>query len=255
MDNNKTALTHRVTAIAVAYLDGLGCKPVETEVPVAPGWVADVAGFWYPTKTEAKRLQLNKRAAEVGELFDWPRVFGYGPFTILVEVKTTKQDFARDRKWTLPPPAHLCFVAYPHGVVDKTELPKGWHGLETSATGARLQKVVRPFCSVHPQHLGIMLDFVANVGIRRDHRTRYAADRAWIKAYNVEDREKQTQYRAERLLDNLANWLQGTGFQAERTFRELLADVGIKKLPKYAKGGAAYFQELKRALDRTDGTR
>lgn len=253
MDKNKTPLTHRVTAMAVAYLDGLGCKPVETEVPVAPGWVADVASYWYPTLTEAKRMQLNKRVANVGELFDWPRVFGYGPFSVLVEVKTTKQDFARDRKWSCPPPAHFCFVAYPRGMIDEGELPQGWHGLETSADGTQLKKVSPAHCNVHPQHPGILLDFIANVGIRRDHRTRYAAERAWIKAANTEDRKTQKQYRAAKLLDNLANWLRGTGRGAHESFEQMLKDAGIKALPKYAREGAAYFRELKQTLAATDG--
>ena len=37
-DRNKTALTKHVTAAAIAYLDERGCKPIETEVAVEPGW-------------------------------------------------------------------------------------------------------------------------------------------------------------------------------------------------------------------------
>ena len=58
LDLNKTPLTHRITALAAAFLDAHGFKPVETEVPVASGWVADVASFVYPTMTEAKKLRL-----------------------------------------------------------------------------------------------------------------------------------------------------------------------------------------------------
>lgn len=249
MDNNKTALTHRVTAIAAAYLTGLGCPLVETEVPVTPGWVADLATWCCPSRSIGKRLHLERLARQwldipVDDPFD--HVFGGGPLTILVEVKTSRADFA-DRKWTLPRPAHICFVAYPQGIVH--EVPSGWYGLETSADGKTFRKVIRHVATITPQHLGLTTDFIAAVGSRRANRTRGVALRAFHKAYNAKDREQQTQYRAARLLDNLAGWLRGDRIQAGQSLDELLEDAGIKKLPVYAKDAAEYFRELKRALD------
>ncbi|KKM63582.1 hypothetical protein LCGC14_1510010 [marine sediment metagenome] len=254
MDANKTALTHRVTAIAAAYLAGLGCKPVETEVPVAPGWVADVATFWYPSKSMGKRLHLERLARQwLGTLEDDAnlvhRAFGNGPFTILVEVKTSRADFKSDCKWKLHKPAHICFLAYPEGVVARHELPEGWFGLETSSDGKAFRKVIRTSAEITPQHLGLTTDFICAVAIRRAHRTQHVALRAAAKAYNAEDRETQIQYKGARLLTNLAAWLEGVGFPAGRSFDEMLDDAGIKKLPKYARDAAAYFQSLKRVKD------
>ena len=60
LDRNKTDLTHRLTALAEGHLTVLGCKPIETEVPVG-GFIVDVAGFTYPTMTEMKKGKLLKR--------------------------------------------------------------------------------------------------------------------------------------------------------------------------------------------------
>jgi len=149
LDRNKTALTHRVTATASAYLYALGCKPVETEVFIRRKWVADVASYWYPTHTEFKKLRLERLARHIiapdisrANWKDWwPRVYGDGPFTVLVEVKTTRGDYTKDkRKWnTEAKPAHFCFLAYPKGMVE--EVPKGWYGLETNPKGDRLRKL------------------------------------------------------------------------------------------------------------------
>lgn len=254
-DDNKTALTHRVTAVAAAYLDGLGCKPVETEVPVRPGWVADLASFWYPTATEAKKLHMNQRAREIlgakAKNWSWakclPRTYGDGPLTVLVEVKTSTSDFKGDPKWKRDWPAHMCFLAVPSGIVAPGDIPEGWHGLETSKNGTCLRKVHRTFAGPHPQHTGMVVDFVAAVGIRRDHRTRYAAMRAFAKAYRAEDQQRKMRYSAERLLDRLANWIQGQGVYAhvERSLKDVLAELGIKKVPCYCEKAVAFFESLK----------
>lgn len=254
MDNNKTSSTHRVTAIAAAYLDALGCKPIETEVPVQNGWIADLASYWYPTMTEAKKLHIDRRARQ---LFDenphefvrnvWLRVYGEGPFTVLAEVKISRADFKKDeRKWRPGEwPANICFLAYPAGLIDDDELPDGWYGLETSKEGRRLRKVHRTG-RPHPQHVGLMIDFIAAVGIRRDHRTRYAATRAWMKSYRVEDREERVQYSAAHLLHGLAAWLRGEGDNPERTLIEMLSKFGIKKVPTYCTELIAFFESLRK---------
>ena len=253
LDKNKTALTHRVTAIAAAYLDGIGCKPVETEVPVQGGWVADVASYWYPTMTEAKRLQIDRRAREIlgvapgTDVLDLlPRVYGDGPFTVLVEVKTTASDYKRDaRKWEPGRwPAHICFLAFPAGVVDK--LPEGWYGLETSKSGSKLLKVHRAFSNPHPQHSGLVIDFVAAVGIRRDHRTRDAAMQAFERASRIEDRQREVRYSAERLLEGLAAWIQRKHWKSEFRLRDVLRKLGIKKVPKYCDKAVEFFESLRK---------
>jgi len=253
LDRNKSALTHRMTATAAAYLDGLGCKPVETEVQIRRSWIADLASYWYPTQTEARRLGLLRKAREMFGIEDGrlseliPRTFGYGPFTVIIEVKATKPDFHKDhRKWTGDFPAHICFVAFPIGMLGKEEIPTGWYGLEMSQNGQQLHKVHRHFGMPHAQHPGLALDFVAAVGIRRDHRTRYTASRAWLKAYRAQDSERERQYSASRLLCGLADWIQGIGCNRERPLLEVLPELGIKKTPDYAEKAIGFFESVKR---------
>jgi len=256
LDDNKSALTHRVTAVAAAYLDRLGCKPIETEVPVRVGWVADVASYWYPTMSEAKRLDLDKRAAALfGPDCDTPawwvtsRAYGDGPFTVLVEVKTTRQDFLQDKKWDSRDwPAHVCCLAYPTEVVRDGELPKGWYGLEISKEGRCLRKVHRPFAEPHPQHQGLVLDFVAAVGIRRDHRTRHAAMRDWAKAFRASDQERKVRYSASRLLRNLADWMHGEGWDPERSLVDALANCGLRKPSSSDREVITFFESLRPTL-------
>jgi len=57
-DRNKTDLTHAVTQAAMTWLDERGFKPVETEVEIARGWVADLASAIFPTPTELINLKL-----------------------------------------------------------------------------------------------------------------------------------------------------------------------------------------------------
>lgn len=251
MDENKTPLTHRATATAAAYLDGLGCKPVETEVPIRLGWIADVASYWYPTMMEAKKLHLHRRAQEILGVTSntqardlMPRAYGSGPFTVAVEVKTTRQDFARDdRKWQPGDwPAHICFLAYPTGLIEQA--PDGWYGLELSKNGTQVRKVHRGCSWPHPQHSGLLIDFIAAVGIRRDHRTRYAATRAFLKAYRARDRQSRVAYSATRLLESLAAWIRGEGWKPERPLEDVLRDLGVEKLPSYCHDAIAFFEAL-----------
>ncbi len=275
LDNNKTALTHRVTAVAIAYLSGLGCKPIETEVPIRPGWIADVASYWEPTWTEVKKFRLHRKLVEmlgidladydimrsrveqikeaaklIGMDFDesalLSRIAGDGPFTVLCEVKVTKADFAKSPgKWLAvmgTTPAHLCFIAYPHGIVDK--LPWGWYGIETSADGRRKRKVHRSG-RLLAQHVGATLDFVAAVGVRRHHRTTYAATRDWAKMYRAEESEKQVRYSTGDLLRCVAEWLQGEGYSADKTLKAALERAGLAKSPKYADEAIAFFEQLR----------
>jgi len=247
-DRNKTALTHRITAVAAAYLEGLGCKPVETEVPVGRGWIADVATYWYPTNTGARRFQLDKRLQErLGiTASDALRLIQYSfqPLTLLVEVKVSRSDFLGDSKWTKPPPAHLCLLAYPFGLIQPAEIPTGWHGLEMTKTGQKLRKVHRLVGSIHPQYPALVTDFVAQVGMRRDARTRWRAQRDWLKAYRAKETESRRRYSAADLLTCLADWLQGNGYQPDRDLRGVLRERGIK-LPEYAGRSVDYFDDLK----------
>ena len=249
-DLNKTPLTHRITAVAVAALNAMGCKPVETEVPISPGWIADVASYWYPTRTEAKRFHLDKITmptrlidSDSDELEMRLRCWGPGPLTVAVEVKATRSDFSQDPKWSRPPPANICILVFPSGVVD--EMPKGWFGVETNKQGDKAKKWHRTG-EVHPQYQAVALDFVAQVGIRRDHRTRYRVMRDWSQAYRIKDAETRTYYSASRLLELLAAWLQREDPYADGSLRDNLASLGIVKPPSYLKVPIEYFETLRK---------
>lgn len=249
-DRNKIALTHRITAVAAAYLEGLGCRPVETEVPVDSGWIADVASYWYPTNTEAGRFQLHKKlqvrlnitATDAIRLID----YSFQPLTVLVEVKVSRSDFLNDSKWSKSPPAHVCLIAYPYELIQHSEIPQGWHGLEMSKTGQRLHKVHHWAGWIHPQHLALVADFIAQVGMRRDARTRWRALRDWEKTYRATEADNKQRYSAANFLTQLADWLQGDGYQPDRDLAALLPEIGITKLPQYAQKAVDYFEELKR---------
>ncbi len=251
LDSNKTALTHRVTALAAAYLDGLGCKPVETEVPIQPGWVADVASFWYPSLTESKRLGLSKRARarlgndlEIGNPIS--RAYGEGPFTVLVEVKTSRSDFTRDTKKWEETPAHLCFIAYPTGLMDKEEIPRGWAGLQMSKNGTKVCRTHHASVGYrfHAQHSGDIIDFIAAVGIRRDHRTRNASMRDWAKSYRAKEAKEKVRDKTATLVNRISEWLQGETTEDDLR-KVLMATGGIKRMPKYCDPAIAYFESIR----------
>jgi hypothetical protein len=194
LDKNKTDLTHRVTAIAAAYLASRGFKPIETEVSVHDGWIADLASFAYPTMTEKKNLKLiGGRKVVEPEYNEEKFLFRYGRiFTAIVEVKTSKGDYIKDKKFDSRIfPASLCYLAYPKGLIEKP--PVGWFGLETDSEGNSLLRMTFDDDKdwlwrsglIHAQHPGDMIDFMATVAIRCHHRTRYAANRAWLKAYRA----------------------------------------------------------------------
>jgi hypothetical protein len=198
LDANKTALTHKATATAAAWLDAIGCKPIETEVPVGHQWIADLATFWSPTPTEAKRSRLLawlERCPTVGEGLDR---FGVlyrrlgGRITIVVEVKVSRADLLKDldRKYGRTPalarPAHCVIVAAPTSVVKGEYLPS-W--LELSEDCSRVRRWHGEWnITPVPQHQ--VENVIAAVAIRRDHHTRYANARRFLKAYRAKWRFK-----------------------------------------------------------------
>jgi hypothetical protein len=48
-DLNKSKLTENVTEAVIVWLKEKGLKPVQTEVRIANGWVADIASILRPT--------------------------------------------------------------------------------------------------------------------------------------------------------------------------------------------------------------
>jgi len=186
-------LTKRITAGAAIYLKACGFKPLEPEVPVADGWVADLAGYVRPTKTELKRhLKLRETIGLEWEMekrwYDWVREhFGF-LFTGLVEVKISLSDFRKDteRKFKGSPPAHLSWIAYPKGMLTEQEFFGDtlfyWGRLLFSRNGSRLLNV-RPPLVINSQHPGDTINFIANVGERCYNRRGYREMRQQIREF------------------------------------------------------------------------
>lgn len=201
LDSNKTAATHRATATASYYLALRGYKPIETEVGVFEGWVADLASYVYPTNTELikmKVLNMEKRSGKkilsTDKALDYfENRYGGGPFTAIVEVKATKADFQKDLDFKFAGrvfPAHFCYLAYPSKL--DVDLPKGWIGLLLSDNCDSVVKMKYGYCDImHPQFPGDIVDLIAAVGIRRHHRTAYAEQRTWLKAYRAKENESK----------------------------------------------------------------
>jgi len=197
MDQNKTALTQRITATAASYLDAIGCKPVESEVPVAASWIADLASYCYPTQTEFRYAKWHKRFGQPSkEIYDvfrhWRQRIG-GLVTVLVEVKITKADLMGDMERKIKAaslPATYCYLAAPHALWnDVGYISGGWGELHMSEDGRTLIKAAPG--TEHAQHPGDMADFIAQVGIRRDHRTRHRALRDMMCSHNAMETDRK----------------------------------------------------------------
>ena len=247
MDENKTPLTHRITALAAAYLDNAGFKPVETEVSVYHSWIADLASFIYPTRTEVKKLKLIEKPW--GKDFDHNYEelhYTYGcPFTAIVEVKISMSDFKRDLDYKFSGhiwPAHICYPAYPKGLLEPEQIPAGWIGIECSKEGKRLLKVHHSWYrrinnhGVHPMHHpgpGQVTSLIAQVAIRREHRTRYASQRDWIKSYRCEQKQRQKTADINHLIMMISEWMNNEGYWKERELKHMIERECHKNLPSY----------------------
>ena len=195
LDRNKTALTHKITALACAYLSSVGCKPVETEIPFG-GFILDVGSFAYPTMTELKNSKLLKTLypelsgnhnAQYNRFFQ-----DYGPLlTFAAEVKTSLSDFKKDlgRKYSQDfsystVGAHLCYLAVPKLLQEEANKVLRWGKIICSDDGEHILKATPPswILAMHPKDI---IDFIAQVAIRRDHRTKHRAMRDFLKTYRA----------------------------------------------------------------------
>lgn len=115
------------------------------------------------------------------------------PLTFAVEVKTSLSDFKKDlgRKYAqdykfLNVGAHVCYLAVPCSLREEAEKVCSWGTIICSEEGERILKVTPPrwITAMHPKDI---IDFIANVAIRRDHRTRYRKMRDFLKAYRAKN--------------------------------------------------------------------
>lgn len=193
---NKTELTKQITAATCFWLDERGVKPVEIEVGVARGWIADIAGVVCPTQTELQDLKLIRRkptwkkSAEEKITWEVEANILNRMMTVIVEVKTSRGDFRGDHKWEYETPADLCWIAAPAGLIAKTEMPKDWGLLEYSETrNCMISRVVPPVRTTTAEQ---QRDLIHAVACRRDNQTRYEHINRLRKEYREEDKHRQS---------------------------------------------------------------
>jgi hypothetical protein len=173
-DRNKSTLTKQVTTAAVNYLDEHGCKPVETEVPLCAGWVADIASVICPTQTEliAMKLLRPRPAWRSEEMPGWKLRLNQlrRVMTVACEVKVSRGDFIGDHKWEKIPPTDLAYVAVSWDLKGlAAELPGAWGVILVQDGAARLLRAPLERQATTEQQRDVILQ----VAIRRDHDTRH----------------------------------------------------------------------------------
>jgi hypothetical protein len=204
-DRNKTDLTHDVTEGAAKWLASIGAKCIETEVPVGPKWIADIAAFWSPTPTEATAKKLIPRAKTypygqtTAAVQAWHehhdmRVAAYRALpqiiTIIVEVKTTRADFKRETlaegKFNRPRVADVHIMATPYSLIKMSECPSGWLDLIFTHYDecVPIQNMIVTESAINQK-----LKMVAAIAERRHNRTANAFFSALSKRRRSEDAE------------------------------------------------------------------
>lgn len=229
-DRNKTDLTRKVTAAAHTFLSERGFKPAETEVPVSDGWCADVAGVLSPTRSEATTLKLIPAKSKRIDYAQREEAYRLLPriLTGLVEVKTSRGDFTRDKKWLLPSPVSLKWLAVPGGMIREEEWPTGWGIIECSPENGTVRRCVRPaplVCVPTEDVLHVMY----NVAVRCDHRVRYARHRELHRQARAQRNESVSRSRFSDLLRALLRVVHGEGENVE----DALGWSGIRNLSTF----------------------
>lgn len=221
-DRNKTELTLRVTEAASSWLLGLGAKAIETEVFAGKGWVADLAAFWIPTPTEAIESKIISKKPKYyygddpfktklsdDEYARWKAQYESLPthITIVHEVKTSRQDFKRDDKFTRPPVADMQVLSFSRGILSGDEFPAGWWVLEHADTGKLLavrQRGVLNNVSIQ-QRLGL----IGCIADRRHNRTANAFFKEIQKRHSIDSMDRKIQSRVSGCMRAVLSILKG----------------------------------------------
>jgi hypothetical protein len=245
-DLNKSSLTCDVTSAVALWLDGMGFKPVETEVGMPlvieneKGWIADLAGVIIPTQTELINLKLltkSPRWSMLDKDGNFVRNTAYEKWskerdlkirlmTCLVEVKTTRQDFLGDRKWNLPTPTDLAYLAYPKGLVDPSEWPAGWGILEFHENSIRQKRFPFPGQTTSEQQRDVIL----SIAVRRDHHTRYARHREFLRKDREREKREKLETSMHRIIRAVTDIVEGKRESVEN----VLFFHGLPKISPWA---------------------
>ena len=231
-DRNKTGLTIALTQAVTTWLDERGFKPIETEVPVADGWVADLASAIIPTRTELQKLKFMPHCPEYREL-EWRAKADSlrRLMTVLVEIKTSRGDFKDDRKWQREVPSDLAYLAVPAGMIGPSEWPQGFGILEyyEAADVVRCQRIpiIR---QVTPE---VQRDIVYEIAMRRDNNIRYERFRRINKEMRIQRNVDVSRTRINDAVRLVLAVAKGELYRKdfEGTFDELLECLNFSHLP------------------------
>lgn len=244
-DRNKTELTRKATAAAYRFFDGAGFKPIETEVPICQGWIADLAGVIDPTETELLKLRMvpskpryrwsasNEWKEKYQSAFaEWKEQFDpmFRLLTAVIEVKTTRGDFRGDHKWSRCCPADLAYLVVPKDLISQDEYPPGWGIIEYNESSDSTKTVKRPtprLATVEEQR-----DIVLSIAVRRDHQTRHERIREMnrrIRDERNEDQARMTPIKAMSAMMEIAMGMHGS-------VEECLERHQMKRFPGYMLG-------------------
>jgi len=234
VEANKSPLTHAITSGVQTYLKDKGFKPIETEVPVEPGWVADVASVIVPTNTELQNMKLVPRKPawpsyvrtneenwwnnEVNtkirqkheeKMKEWKAKVDAipAPLTALVEVKTTRSDWYGDPKWNKSSPTNLRYLAIPAGLLKRPEFPQGWFVLEFNVEGRLLRVAQEGIVSSIDAEKRMWT--IHEIALKRHHRTEAVWMRSVMKRFNARQTEYKQDYRVGNVIRALVDVLHG----------------------------------------------
>lgn len=232
---NKTELTKQVTKAAIDFLHNAGFKPVETEVTLHKGWIADIAGVIVPTKTEAVNLKLIRK----GKRFDASTNIEFSrlPEQIVgaVEVKTTKADYWQDRKFQrkdfnhiLGPAAMLNWLAMPKGMLRSQEWPAQWGILEWDGNSLSVALPAPLMSALDSWRCRV----ITEIAMRRDNATRgnrMAAFNEYNRTANV---ERMTHIRFSKAIELAADLASGKYKTVDEAIEQLRLKCQLSKALK-----------------------
>lgn len=234
LDRNKSRLTHDVTRAVASWMDGRGMKPVETEVYIQGGWCADLAASFAPTQTELIEMRLIARKPpwkapkEKQDAWEASCYALLRLMVVVVEVKTSRADYSKDKKWKITNPVDLCYVAIPSGMVREEEYPEGWGVLAYLSDGSiRCVRNPTPAVSTIERRMNV----IYQIAIRRDHHTRHKRMREYNQKQRMDDCESKSIERIGSIARVLISIARGENESVEGCLKRLRYD--IPKMPAY----------------------
>ena len=252
IEANKSPLTHAITSGVQTYLKDKGFKPIETEVPIEAGWIADVASVIVPTPTEMQNMKIvprrpkyefmvhepnnpdwwkteeHKKFTEIQQAKHnaWKAILDAvpSPMTALAEVKTTRSDWISDNKWNRPSPVNLRYLAIPAGMLKRPEFPVDWFVLEFNVEGKCLR--VAQQGKVIDVSYEKRMWVIHEIALKRHHRTEHVWQRSVMKRFATGQIASKQNYRVGNVARALLDVIKG-GADRRDTIEDCFRYYGI----------------------------